>query len=264
MQIDYNSLAQEYARHRQVLPEVIKDLVEIGELSPASQVLDVGCGTGNYAIALEKATGCSCWGVEPSEQMLAKAQERTQSVHFKIGTAEQLDYPAGFFDLVFSVDVIHHVRDRFAYFREAYRVLKEGGKVCTVTDSEDIIRRRQPLSTYFPETIALELQRYPRIADLRTMLVNAGFTNLQETAGEAAYALTDIQIYRDKSFSCLHLISAEAFERGIRRMEGDLKDHPILATPRYLLLSGVRARGVGARPGRGLGRVWFDCQLFWH
>jgi ubiquinone/menaquinone biosynthesis C-methylase UbiE len=240
MKIDYNSLAEEYARHRQVLPEVLKNLVEIGELGPASQVLDVGCGTGNYTVALEKAIGCSCWGIEPSEQMLARAQERTQSAHFNIGKAEQLDYPPESFDLVFSVDVIHHVIDRPAYFHEAHRVLKKGGKVCTVTDSEEIILHRQPLSVYFPETVEMELQRYPRISDLRAMMAEAGFTLIQETLAERAYELTDIQRYRDKAFSSLHLISAEAFERGIQRMEGDVQNRPIPATARYLLLWGVK------------------------
>ncbi len=240
MKVDYNSLALEYARHRQVLPEVLKNLIETGKLDSASQVLDVGCGTGNYMIAIESAIGCSCWGIEPSEKMLAKAQERARSVHFKMGKAEQLDYPAEFFDLVFSVDVIHHVSDRPAYFREAHRVLKKGGKVCTVTDSEEIIRHRQPMSVYFPETIEIELQRYPCIPDLRNMMVKAGFTGLQDTVVEENYELTDIQRYRDKAFSSLHLISAEAFEQGIQRMEQDLQDRPIPARPRYLLLWGVK------------------------
>ena len=240
MKVDYDSLAREYARHRQVQPEVLKKLIQAGKLNRASRILEVGCGTGNYTIAIEKAIGCSCWGVDPSEQMLAKASERTQSACFKTGRAEQLDHPAEFFDLVFSVDVIHHVGDRSAYFREVYRVLKRGGKVCTVTDSEEIIRRRQPLSVYFPETIEIELRRYPCISDLRAMLVEVGFSGLQETVAEFAYSLMDIQIYCDKAFSCLHLIPTEAFERGIQRMERDLRAGPIPCVSRYLLLWGTK------------------------
>jgi SAM-dependent methyltransferase len=238
MKLDYNSLAQEYARHRQILPEVLQNLVEAGGLGPASNVLDVGCGTGNYTAALEETIHCSCWGLDPSEQMLTKARERAPSAYFQAGRAEQLDFSAESFDLVFSVDVIHHVNDRPAFFREAYRVLKKGGQVCTVTDSEDIIRRRRPLSNYFPETVEVELQRYPRILDLRTMMISAGFSDLREVVAEREYLLRDIQKYRDKAFSSLHLITPDAFERGIQRLESDVKTQPIPAISLYLLLWG--------------------------
>lgn len=240
MQVDYTFLAGEYARHRQVMPEVLENLVESGGLGDRSRVLDVGCGTGNYTLALENALGCACWGIDPSGQMLAKALEQTRNVHFSTGGAEHLDFPADFFDLVFSVDVIHHVNDRSAFFQEAWRVLKKGGRVCTVTDSEEIICHRQPLSVYFPETVEIDLQRYPRISALRTMMLAAGFTCLQEILGEHAYELTEIERYRSKAYSCLHLIPAEAFERGIQHMERDLQEHPIPATSRYLLLWGKK------------------------
>jgi ubiquinone/menaquinone biosynthesis C-methylase UbiE len=240
MKLDYNSLAQEYAWHRQIHLEVIQNLVKAGGLGLDAKVLDVGCGTGNYTLALEETIHCSCWGLDPSEQMLVKARERIRDAHFKTGRAEQLEYPAEFFDLVFSVDVIHHVSDRASFFREAYRVLKNGGKVCTVTDSEDIIHHRRPLSNYFPETVEIELQRYPPIMDLRAMMISAGFADLQEVVAEREYELQDIQKYRDKAFSSLHLISEEAFERGIQRLERDVQAHPIPAISLYLLLWGVK------------------------
>ena len=100
--------------------------------------------------------------------------------------------------------------------------------------------RRQPLSVYFPETIEIELRRYPCISDLRAMLVEAGFSRLQETMAEFPYSLIDIRRYRDKAFSCLHLIPTEAFERGIQRMEQDLRAGPIPCVSRYLLLWGTK------------------------
>ena len=105
LKLDYDFLAQEYALHREVHPEVLSELIQLGDLNNASKVLEVGSGTGNYQVALEKSTGCSCWGIEPSEQMLAIAIGRSTSNRLKMGKAEQLDYPDGFFDLVFSVDV---------------------------------------------------------------------------------------------------------------------------------------------------------------
>ena len=56
-------------------------------------------------------------------------------------------------------------------------MLKQRGKICTVTDTDEIIRNRMPMSVYFPETIEIELQRYPSITALRTMMADAGFTD---------------------------------------------------------------------------------------
>jgi ubiquinone/menaquinone biosynthesis C-methylase UbiE len=238
--IDYNQIASEYAQHRQVHPGVLTSLISASGVDGTSQVLEVGCGTGNYILALESPVGSTCWGVDPSGGMLSKARERSNEVHFQVGRAESLDFPDGFFDLVFSVDVIHHVPDRLRYFREAYRVLKAGGKLCTVTDSEWIIRHRQPAAVYFPETVEVELDRYPRIAELRRLMESVGLTEIAENVAEFPYQLTDIQPYRDKAFSALHLIPEEAFQRGIECMERDLRTRPISCVSRYLLLWGTR------------------------
>jgi ubiquinone/menaquinone biosynthesis C-methylase UbiE len=240
--IDYDKMASEYARHRQVHPEVLKNLLSTSGVGGASRVLEVGCGTGNYIAALEAQAHCSCWGLDPSEQMLSRAKERSRKIHFQPGRAERLDFPEDFFDLVFSVDVIHYVGDRPAYFREAYRVLKADGKVCTVTDSEWIIRHRQPLAVYFPETVEVELGRYPRIAELREAMERSGFDEIAEHTVELAYPLTDLQAYRDKAFSALHLISEESFQRGLECMERDLCNGPIPCVSRYVLLWGTKSQ----------------------
>ncbi len=239
--IDYDRIAADYVRHRRVHPQVLLHLLSSRELRATSRVLDVGCGTGNYIIALKQAAGCACWGTDPSAQMLAQARRRGQGISFEQGRAEKLEFPNRFFDLVFSVDVIHHVSDRPAFFREAHRVLRKQGQVCTVTDSEWIIRHRRPLTAYFAETVKVELQRYPRTADLREMMMEAGFGKIAETTVEFSYTLRDIQAYRDKAFSSLHLIPEAAFQHGIARMEEDLRRSPIPCTSYYLLLWGTRS-----------------------
>lgn len=239
MMIDYDEIASDYARHRRVHPGVLDALVTCG-IGAASRVLEVGCGTGNYIRAVQQATGSSCWGVDPAAQMLSMAGEASGKAVLQRGGAEELDFPDGHFDLVFSVDVIHHVSDRAAYYREAYRVLKPTGRVCTVTDSEWIIRHRQPLATYFPETVEADLERYPPIAELRQVMGQAGFGGIAEDTVETRYELVDAQPYRDRAFSCLRLISDEAFHRGIERMERDLRAGPVQCVPRYLLLWGTK------------------------
>ena len=172
--------------------------------------------------------------------MLAKARERSRKIDFRLGTANRLNFPQEFFDLVFSVDVIHHIDSRLAHFREAYRVLRAGGKVCTVTDSEWIIRHRRPLAVYFPETVEIDLGRYPSITELREVIERVGFHGITENTVEFPYQVTDIQAYRNRAFSCLHLIPEKAFQKGINRMEQDVCTGPIQCVSRYLLLWGTK------------------------
>jgi SAM-dependent methyltransferase len=238
--VDYDELASDYVQHRQVHPEVVKGLVSASGVDRDFKTLEVGCGTGNYTYAVQCLTGCQCWGIDPSRGMIEKAGAGSGRVHLKSGRAEDMDFPPNSFDLVFSVDVIHHVEDRHAYYRGAYRVLMDGGRVCTVTDSEWIIRHRQPLAVYFPETVEPELDRYPRIFELRELMDQAGFSAISEELVEFSYQLTDIRAYQNKVFSALHLIPEDAFQRGIGRMESDLRAGPIPCVSRYTLLWGAK------------------------
>ncbi|MDY6835144.1 MAG: methyltransferase domain-containing protein [Chloroflexota bacterium] len=235
--IDYNKLASEYAKHRQVHPEVLRCLLDQSGINSQSSVLEVGCGTGNYIVAVKRSINCSCWGIDPSNHMLAIARKASSmDIGFKIGSADILDFPSESFDLVFSVDVIHHVNRYQTFFHEAYRILRTEGKICTVTDSEEIIRHRQPLSTYFPETIEVDLNRYPPLNELIESMNQIGFRSISQDEVEFTYALDTIQLYQDKAFSCLHLISKESFIQGIEHMQKDIIHGPIPCVPRYALL----------------------------
>ena len=205
-----------------------------------SRVLEIGCGTGNYICALRESVDCQCWGIDPSEAMLAQAQHRSTSVHLSHGRAEKLDFPAESFDLLYSVDVVHHITDRAQALREAWRVLCPGGRFCIVTDSEYILRNRQPQSVYFPETIAVELSRYPAIALLEKGLFVAGFADLVQNQVEFSATLTDLEPYRARVFSSLRLIPQEAFDRGMARLESDFKKSPIPWISRYTMIWGTK------------------------
>lgn len=238
--IDYNKLATEYEKYRNVHPRVVDSLVSMGKIESSSRVLEIGCGTGNYIGQLAELIGCQPYGIDPSEQMLSIAREKFPSLGLYFGKGEKISFESGFFDLVFSVDVIHHITGQSSYFHEAYRVLKRGGKVCTATDSEWMIRNRQPQSLYFPESAEVELKRYPKISTLKELMRNAGFAAISEIMVERKYELRDIEGYRKKVFSALLLITEEQFQRGLKRMEEDVSKGPIKGISRYLLVWGSK------------------------
>jgi ubiquinone/menaquinone biosynthesis C-methylase UbiE len=91
--------------------------------------------------------------------MLDVARGRDPVLSTVVGSAERLPFAPESFDLVFCVDVVHHLADLSAFFSEAFRVLTPRSALLIATDSEQIIRTRFPLAEYFPETVDADLAR---------------------------------------------------------------------------------------------------------
>ena len=239
--LNYNQLATEYGRHRRINPGVLEALLEQVGRFEAPGVLEVGCGTGNYLEAIQTISGVTVHGIDPSSEMLERLRERLPKAKIERASAEELPFPDRSFDFIYSVDVIHHVVNRPSCFREAFRVLKPGGAICTVTDSADDIQQRVPLSSHFPETIVHELRRYPAIELLRDEMTDAGFSAIKTSQTRVEYDLLDAAPWRDKAFSSLHLITPEEHASGVARMEADLARGPIRGVSLYTLLWGTRS-----------------------
>jgi len=96
------------------------------------KLLDVGSGTGQYALALAKM-GLDVTGVDISPKMLEiaqiKAWEMGVSVRFVEAQAQNLPFAKDSFDLVVSVTALEFVPDLVTALEEAFRVLKPGGRL---------------------------------------------------------------------------------------------------------------------------------------
>jgi ubiquinone/menaquinone biosynthesis C-methylase UbiE len=92
------------------------------------KALVVGCGAGEDAVRLAKL-GMDVYAFDLSTEMLAIASEMAAAaqtaIHFSEMPAEKLDYPDGFFDLIFARDIFHHV-DIPAAMSELRRVARPG------------------------------------------------------------------------------------------------------------------------------------------
>jgi SAM-dependent methyltransferase len=238
--LDYDDLATEYAKHRRTYPGLVEHIVRYAGVTGDSAVLEVGCGTANHLAEVRRTTSALCFGVDPSEQMLQQAATHPEELHLRPGHADDLGFPEQTFDLVMSVDVIHHLAEPRRYFDQAFAALRPGGCLVTATDSDWIIRNRRPVAHYFPATVEVELARYHPIPALAGLLALAGFQSLYERLVESRYLLTEATRYEDKAFSCLHLIDDEDFAAGIAALRADLARGPVEANLRILALWGRR------------------------
>ncbi len=236
--------ASDYVKLRTIHRPLLTVLTSGAGIHKGSKVLEIGCGTGNYICALQTQTGCVAWGLDPSRDMLSQARSQGPDVTWTCAPAENTGLNNIQFDFVFSVDAVHHFQDRVHVFSEINRLLSETGTICIATDSEEIIRSRTPLSLYWPETIEIELARYPRMETLETELRDTGFVDLRQEEVRAVYELSDLTPCRAKVFSCLRLLSEETFQRGLERLKKDVRNRPISSVSRYHLLWAKRSGGL--------------------
>jgi len=99
-------------------------------LSSYNNVLDDGCGSGRYTLAL-KEIGCEkVTGVDISENSVSFANSMNTfgaNVKFQQSSVLALPFQDETFDFVFSNGVLHHTKDTKQGLTEIYRVLQKGG-----------------------------------------------------------------------------------------------------------------------------------------
>jgi len=105
------------------------------ELTPGQTVLDLGSGGGIDVLLSAKRVGPTgkAYGVDMTDEMLALARENQRkagatNVEFLKGTIEAIPLPDNSIDVVISNCVINLSSDKDAVLREAFRVLKPGGR----------------------------------------------------------------------------------------------------------------------------------------
>jgi 27-O-demethylrifamycin SV methyltransferase len=104
-------------------------------IEPGARLLDLGCGIGEPAIKLATAHDIEVVGVSISERQVRRANERAADIgladrlSFQLADAMDLPFPDGSFDIVWAMESIHHMPDRWHVLRQAARVLRPGGQV---------------------------------------------------------------------------------------------------------------------------------------
>jgi arsenite methyltransferase len=152
----------------------------IAALKPGETVLDLGSGAGFDCFLAAKRVGRTgrVIGVDMTPEMVAKARANARrveatNVDFRLGEIEHLPVLDNAVDAILSNCVINLSPDKAAVFREAYRVLKPGGRLAI----SDVIATKP-----MPPEVAQNLEAYTGCvagaaseAELRRLLTEAGF-----------------------------------------------------------------------------------------
>jgi len=199
---------------------VFDALVRLGGLR-GSRVLEVGCGTGRLAEALESRELARVWAVDASEVMVAHA--KANGVNARVARAEALPFKAGWFDGVVMRMSLHLV-DRPRALGQAHRILRPGGRLAIASEDPDTFDGVW-FTEYFPSVPAIDGARFPSEKVLRQELGGAGFGDVTvERLRQHRTAPRErlLEVLRTKAYSTFDLLPPDEYAHGLARAEAEL------------------------------------------
>ncbi|TVT25869.1 class I SAM-dependent methyltransferase [Amycolatopsis rhizosphaerae] len=192
--------AEERERYDAVNDGMNQPLLDAAAITPASRVLDIGCGTGRTTrLAAGQAVQGTATGIDLSAPMLAAARKAAwndgiENVSFVQGDAQVHPFPDGSFDIAISRGGIMFFADPIAAFTNIARALRPGGRLAFVcpqnaTPASDFAHALAPLLTLMRQAApAAEADASPGPTSLaepdviRHVLTDSGFTGVTSTA----------------------------------------------------------------------------------
>src|SRR4030095_16071567 len=198
----YDKIGATYDATRHAEPAILDALVELLELQNGADVLDIGCGTGNYTTALG-ARGYEMLGLDRSGLMLRKARAKAPGLLLIGADAANLPFANRTFDGAICTLAIHHFDDLEASFAEAARVLDRGRLVIFTALPEQM--KRYWLSAYFPEMMAEAAETMPDWNTVEISLRRAGFRTWTQKLHWMPAQPVDMLLYSGKHQPHLYL-----------------------------------------------------------
>ncbi|MBK9924817.1 MAG: class I SAM-dependent methyltransferase [Anaerolineales bacterium] len=191
--------------------------------------LEVGSGTGHWLNLLHQVTA-NLFGLDYSLGMIQQAKRQPASLELTRGSAVQLPYRDNTFDLLYSVDAIHHFGDHRAFIAEAFRVLKPGGALATIGHDPHNGTTNWYIYNYFDGVYDTDLRRYPAGSSVLKWMHDDGFEDISSRTVEhilnvhVGGSVLHDPFLKQNATSQLALVSKEVYDTGIERIKQALAD----------------------------------------
>jgi SAM-dependent methyltransferase len=167
--------------------------VALASLKSGETVVDLGCGGGFDCFLASKEVGKTgkVIGVDMTPEMITKARENVEkmgagNVEFRLGEIEHLPVADNSADIIMSNCVINLSPDKLSVYRDAFRVLKPGGRLAI----SDIVATA-PLPDEIRKNLALLtacIGGAATIEDTEEMLKETGFQDIKIKPNEKSGA----------------------------------------------------------------------------
>jgi demethylmenaquinone methyltransferase/2-methoxy-6-polyprenyl-1,4-benzoquinol methylase len=226
---DYSRQAETYDATRAASPSVLAPLREALSGAPGRQLVDIGGGTGNYALALA-GEGWEPLVVDRSPAMLARAAAKGLAT--LEADARALPLPDASADGVMLVSMLHHVDDPGAALAQARRILRPGGRLALMAFTREDLEGLW-YSDYFPSTRAWMAASHPALDQLRAHLPGARRIPLEfhdlEDASLAALAAHPHRVLEQRwrrqtsYFERLERDHPDELRAGLERLRADVE-----------------------------------------
>ena len=187
--------------------------VALASIQPGEIVVDLGSGGGFDCFLAAKQVGEAgrVIGVDMTPDMLSKARanaEKMQSknVEFRLGEIEHLPVADNSTDIIMSNCVINLSPDKQSVYRDAFRILKPGGRLAI----SDIVALA-PLPEKIQQDLALVsacVGGAATIEDTRAMLAEAGFVDIKITPKDESRKLISEWTGGDRKNAGDYVVSA--------------------------------------------------------
>lgn len=201
----------------------------LAQLNPGETVLDLGSGGGIDVLLSAKRVGPTgfAYGLDMTDEMLAlaeknKAEAGAENVRFLKGHIEEIPLPDNSVDVIISNCVINLSADKDKVLREAFRVLKPGGRFAV----SDVV-----VEGDLPEAVRRDMEMYVgcvsgalEVLEYEQKLAQAGFEHIdieptrryQFSQLEGAWAPKGVQAMTDDEKRALDGKIMSAFIRAIK------------------------------------------------
>lgn len=135
LSLHYGYWDEQTSSFHEALVNINHVLANWGGIVPNSQVLDAGCGIGGSSLFLASNYQCQVTGISLSAKQVATATDLATSrqlshlAHFQQSDFTQTPFADNSFDCVWAIESVCHAPRKVDFLREAFRVLKPGGRL---------------------------------------------------------------------------------------------------------------------------------------